>query len=432
MIERSMPAIASPFVWTEPMLNALSNGVKRGKWYSLYDKVFSMSNLQDSCDAVLENKGSHGVDKVTVSRYESERRHNLKTLQKELKGHSYQPHDIRRIYIPKAGTKEKRPLGIPTVRDRVLQTALLNVIEPIFDKDFSTRSFGFRKGLGCKDALRTVITELHSKRMFVVDADIKSYFDELNHEILMNLVKDKIGDGNVLALIRMFLKQGVMDGLKYFEPESGSPQGGVISPLLANIYLDPLDKMLEQNNYHLIRYADDFLIMCESQEEAEKALNLVRDWMAEMQLRLHPQKTRIIDMTKAGNSFEFLGYHFEHTKRGRIRRWPRSKSIAKLKDTVRYITRRNNPHSLEVICSLLLPHMKGWFQYFKHSSSSTFSGLDGFIRRRMRRILRKRIRKRGTGRNKTDHKKWSNAWFQSQGYVSLYSMYEAEVQSLRS
>ncbi|MCP4458298.1 MAG: group II intron reverse transcriptase/maturase [Cytophagales bacterium] len=432
MIERSMPAIASPFVWTKQMLNALSNGVKRGSWYSLYDKVFSMSNLRDSCDRVLENKGSYGVDKVTVSRYESELSHNLKILKDELKDHSYQPHDIRRTYIPKAGTLEKRPLGIPTVRDRVAQTALLNVIEPIFDSEFSNSSFGFRKGFGCKDALRTVITELHSKRMFIVDADIKNYFDELDHEILMNLVKDKISDGNILNLIEMFLKQGIMDGLEYSEPESGSPQGGVISPLLANIYLNPLDKLLEQHNYHMIRYADDFLIMCESQNEAEEALNLVRDWMAKMKLRLHPQKTRIVDMTLAGNYFEFLGYHFEHTRRGRIRRWPRSKSITKLKDTVRYITRRNNPHSLGVICSLLIPHMKGWFQYFKHSNSYTFSGLDGFIRRRMRRILRKRIRKPGTGRIKSDHVKWSNAWFQSQGYVSLYSMYEAEVQSLRS
>ena len=433
MIGRSIHTIYSPFVWTKRMLNALSNGVKRGTWYSLYDKVFTKTNLRESALSVIDNKGSHGVDQVSVSRYESHLSHNLNILQAKLKNSSYEPRSIRRVYIPKAGTDEKRPLGIPTVCDRIVQTALLNVIEPIFDSTFSNRSFGFRKGLGCKDALRTAVSEMNSGRMFVVDVDIKSYFDEIDHDILMDLIKAKISDGRILNLIEMFLKQGVMEGIEELDPEKrGSPQGGVISPLLANIYLNPLDILLESQNLHLVRYADDFLIMCESQEDADKALILVKEWMSSVKLRIHPQKTRIVDMNQVGHSFEFLGYHFERMKRGCIRRWPKAANMKKFKDKVRYITRRNNPHSIEIVCEQLHIYFKGWFQYFKHSMHYKFQSLDGFTRRRMRRILKKRRNKKGTSKNLTDHKAWSNTWFESHGYVSLYSMYEAEFQSLRS
>lgn len=432
VVEQPIQTINTPLVWTRRMLDALSNGVKRGKWYSLYDKIYSMVNLEEACERVISNDGKPGIDSVTISRYDSHRLHNLKRQQTELRDEIYKPKAIRRVYIPKPGTFEKRPLGIPTVRDRIVQTALKNVIEPIFDVDFSTRSFGFRKGLGCKDALRTVMTELRDERMFIVDADIKSYFDEIDHDILMKLVEKKISDKKILKLIRMFLKQGVMEDMKYYDVESGSPQGGVISPLLANIFLDPLDKLLEKQGLHLIRYADDFVIMCKSQEEADNALTTVSDWMTENKLRLHPQKTRIVDMTKKGSYFEFLGYHFERTKRGRISWWPRASSLMKIKDAIRYITRRNNPHCMEFICEQLLRRYRGWFAYFKHSNKYTFTEVDGFARRRMRRIQMKRNRQRGTGKNVTQHKRWNNAWFKSRGYVSLYSMLEAEVQSLRS
>ena len=432
VVEEPIHTINTPLVWTRRMLDALSNGVKRGKWYSLHDKVYSMVNLEEACDRVISNAGKPGIDSVTVSRYDSNRRHNLKRQQSELRDETYKPQAIRRVYIPKPGTFEKRPLGIPTVRDRIIQTAVKNVIEPIFDVEFSTRSFGFRKGLGCKDALRTVTTELQDDRMFIVDVDIKSYFDEIDHDILMKLVEKKISDKKVLKLIRMFLKQGVMENMKYYDVENGSPQGGVISPLLANIFLDPLDKLLEKQGLHLIRYADDFVIMCKSQEEADNALVTVSDWMTENKLRLHPQKTRIVDMTETGSYFEFLGYHFERTKRGRISRWPRSSSLKKIRDSIRYITRRNSPHCMESICAQLLLRYRGWFAYFKHSNKYTFTELDGFARRRMRRIQMKRNKQRGTGKNVTQQKRWNNAWFKSRGYVSLYSMLEAEVQSLRS
>ena len=432
VVKRPIQAIETPSVWTSRMLNALSNGVKRGKWYSLYDKVYSLVNLSEACDRVLSNNGKPGIDCVTVSSYNSNRLHNLKTEQELLRDESYKPHAIRRVYIPKPGTTEKRPLGIPTVRDRVVQTALKNVIEPIFDVDFSQRSFGFRKGLGCKDALRTVMTELRDDRMFIVDADIKSYFDEIDHAILMDLIAEKISDKKVLRLIRMFLKQGIMENMKYYEVDNGSPQGGVISPLLANIFLDPLDKLLEKKGLHLVRYADDFVIMCKSQQEANMALETVHDWMKENKLRLHPEKTRVVNMEMTGSYFEFLGYHFERTKRGRIRWWPRLSSLKKIKDTIRYITRRNNPHCMEHICAQLVVRYRGWFNYFKHSNEYTFTGLDGFARRRMRRIQMKRNKKRGSGKEMSQRIRWNNAWFESRGYVSLYSMFVAEVQSLRS
>ncbi|NQZ59305.1 MAG: group II intron reverse transcriptase/maturase [Lentisphaeraceae bacterium] len=432
VVERSIQTIATPLVWTNRMLNALSNGVKRGKWYSLYDKVYSALNLDGACEHVLLNKGKPGVDSVTVSCYEKQRLHNLKTLQEELRDNTYKPKAIRRVYIPKAGSYEKRPLGIPTVRDRIVQTALKNVIEPIFDVDFSERSFGFRKGLGCKDALRTVMTELRDDRKFIVDADIKSYFDEIDHDLLLELVAEKISDKKILQLIKMFLKQGIMENMKYYEASSGSPQGGVISPLLANIFLDPLDKLLEEHGLQVIRYADDFVIMCKSQAEAKNALETVKDWMKSVKLRLHPQKTRIVDMNTRGSYFEFLGYHFEHSKRGNFVRWPRSSSLKKIRNTIRHITKRNSPYCMEEICARLRTRYRGWFEYFKHSNESTFTGLDGFARRRMRRIQKKRNNIRGAGRNVTDHRRWPNVWFESRGYVSLHSMFKAEVQSLRS
>lgn len=432
MIERSIQAIANPCVWTEHMLNALSNGVKRGKWYSLYDKVFNLKNIFASYEKVHKNKGKHGVDNVSLENYSKNLTHNLNTLHGELKLDEYQPLGIRRVYIPKAGTNELRPLGIPTVRDRIAQRALLNVIEPIFDIEFSNRSFGFRKGLGCKDALRTVMTELRAGKLFIVDADIKSYFDEIDHEILMDLIKEKISDGRILDLIRKFLKQGVLEELQSHEVESGTPQGGIISPLLANIFLDPLDKLLESYGMSLVRYADDFLIMCKSQEDADSALELVQKWTRKVKLRLHPQKTRVVDMATNGSCFEFLGYHFERTKRGRLSRWPRPSSMKKIRQTIKHITRRRNRHSLEVIYAQLHSHCKGWFQYFKHSSKYTFDGIDKYTRRRLRRLILQRHRKSGHGKSINVQKKYTNAWFKSGGYIALYNMYEAEIRSLRS
>jgi RNA-directed DNA polymerase len=316
------------------------------------------------------------------------------------------------VWIPKPGGKEKRPLGIPSVRDRVVQTALRNVLEPIFERQFAQHSYGFRPNRGCKDALRRVQQLLNEGYVHVVDADLKSYFDTIPHEPLMALIETRISDGRVLDLIRAYLEQDVMDGMERWHPESGSPQGAVISPLLSNIYLNPLDHHMEQAGYEMVRYADDFVILCRSAREAFKALEQVQKWVEATGLTLHPDKTRIIDATQQGG-FDFLGYHFE-----RGYRWPSKKSIKKLRDAVRPKTKRTNGRSLECIIAGINPILRGWFEYFKHSHPNTFLSIDGWVRMRLRSILRKRHRKKGRGRG-NDHQRWTNAYFAQRGYFSM-------------
>ena len=231
-------------VWTAQMLTALEQGVKGGKWFSLNDKVCRAPTLAAALCKVAANQGAEGVDHVTIEMFQERSDENLRRLNEELRNGTYVPQPIRRHYIPKPGTQEKRPLGIPTIRDRVVQTALRMVVEPIFERDFAEHSYGFRPGRGCKDALRRVEQLLKAGYTHIVDADLKSYFDTIPHDRLMALVAEKVSDGRVLSLIEGYLKQGVMDGLHEWTPEQGSPQGAVISPLLSNIYLNPLDQKM--------------------------------------------------------------------------------------------------------------------------------------------------------------------------------------------
>src|SRR5271170_6667946 len=310
-----------PAVWTERMLAALQKGVKGGKWFSLIDKVHPERTRRAAFSQVAANEGAAGVDHVTIAMFEGHRDEELRRLSEQLRTDTYRPQAIRRHYIPKPGTKEKRPLGIPTIRDRVVQTALRMVLEPIFEYEFAEQSYGFRPGRGCKDALRRVDELLKTGFTYIVDADLKSYFDTIPHDRLLALVAQKVSDGRVLSLIESFLKQGVLDGLREWTPEEGSPQGGCISPLLSNVYLNPLDHLMAQQGFEMVRYADDFVILCRRPEDAAKALALVQEWTAEAGLKLHPEKTKIVD-AKTG-TFDFLGYRF---KRGSIR-FPRPKSM---------------------------------------------------------------------------------------------------------
>jgi len=416
-------AWTEPSVWTERMLTALEHGVKGGSWFSLIDKVYASANLEAAFAKVAANRGAAGVDHVTVEAFDRRRKANLTKLQQQLREGNYRPQAVRRVWIPKPGSRDGRPLGIPTVRDRTVQAALRHVVEPIFEHNFAEHSYGFRPGRGCKDALRRVDELLKKGYTWVVDADLKSYFDTIPHDRLMDLLRKKISDSRVLGLIEQFLKAGILEGLKQWSPERGAPQGAVLSPLLSNIYLDPLDHLLAKRGFEMVRYADDFVILCRSQEEAQGALALVGTWVREAGLMLHPEKTRIVNSLET--SFDFLGYKFlKH------RRFPRKKSLAKFKETIRAKTPRTSGYSLSWIIADVNRTLRGWFEYFKHSGPSTFPALDSWIRMRLRSILRKRSGRRGRGRG-CDHRRWPNDFFARQGLFSLKAAHAMAVQSSR-
>jgi RNA-directed DNA polymerase len=258
----------------------------------------------------------------------------------------------------------------------------------------------------------------------VVDADLQSYFDTIPHERLMARVADRISDGRVLDLIRGWLQADILQGLERWTPVEGSPQGAVISPLLANIYLDPLDRLMAEHGYPMVRYADDFVILTRNHAEAEAALALVKAWLATNGLKLHPEKTRIANCRKKGNGFEFLGYRFE-----RGRRHVRKKSLDRLKQTIRETTRRTRGQSLATVIVDLNRTLRGWFGYFKHAHPSSFRTLDKMIRRRLRAMLRKQTRRSGFGKARADHQRWPNAYFANAGLFALHAAWQTARQS---
>jgi RNA-directed DNA polymerase len=403
-------------VWTERMLEILERGIKGGKWFALIDKVYDPRNLRSAFGRVYGNRGAAGSDGQSLEAFAARLEVELGKLGAELRESRYQPHPVRRVYIDKMGSKEKRPLGIPAVRDRVVQTALRNVVEPIFERKFAPQSYGFRPGRGCKDALRRVDELLKAGYEYVVDADIQGYFDSIPHEKLMELVRMRISDGRVLTLLESYLTQGVMNELREWEPtERGTPQGAVISPLLANLYLHPLDLLMQQSGCEMVRYADDFIVLCRSRIEAEEALRTIQQWIEAAGLRLHPEKTRLVDLNEAKAGFDFLGYHF---RRGG-KRWSRKKSVQKLKELLRAKTRRANGESLQSIIAKVNLTLRGWYGYFRHSIVAGLKAIDQWLRRRLRSILRKRQGLRGNGRG-SDHHRWSNAYFASHGLFSLH------------
>ncbi len=410
-------------VWTDRMLDALDKGVKGGVWFSLIDKIFRPTTLYAAWTTGKANKGRAGSDRQSIEDFERNLALNLDRLHRELQEGSYRPRPIRRVYIDKPGSKDKRPLGIPCVRDRVVQAAVRLVIEPIFEREFVESSHGFRPKRGCKDALRAVERLLKAGFVHVVDADLKSYFDSIPHPKLMAEIGKYIGDGRVLALIEAFLKQDILEGLALWTPEKGAPQGAVISPLLSNLYLHSVDAAMAQAGFHMVRYADDFVILCLTHAEAGEALRLVQQLTAAKDLTLHPEKTRLVDATVRGMGFDFLGYHFE-----RGTRWPRKKSLKKLKDTLREKTQRCNGNSLAAIIADINPTLRGWFEYFKHCNRWTFPAIDGWVRRRLRSILRKRSKRRGISRGR-DHNRWPNRFFRDHGLFSLEGAHRALLQS---
>lgn len=398
-------------VWTGRMLATLENGVKGGRWFSLIDKVYGRRSLEAAWRKVRRKKGAAGVDGQRIQKFEKRLERELEQLHQELKEDRYRPRAVRRKWIDKAGGK-KRPLGIPTVRDRVVQTSLRQVLEPIFEKKFCRHSYGFRPQRSGKDALREVDRRLEEGYHWVVDADMEQYFDCIDPEILLKEVEKEVSDGRVLGLIRRYLEQEVLDGMKSWKPERGTPQGAVISPLLANVYLHPLDEEMERVRKVMIRYADDVVILCRSERQARQALKKLRKELSKRGIRLNLNKTQVVDARQKGG-FDFLGYHFE-----RGRKWPRKRSEKKLRDGVRSVTRRTNGQSLKQIIQTLNPILRGWFEYFQHSRSHTFRWMDGWVRARLRTILRKRRKRRGRARG-LDHQRWPNAYFIEQGLFTM-------------
>jgi RNA-directed DNA polymerase len=398
------------------MLATLERGIKGGKWYSLVDKVWAETTLTLAAWAVIRNEGAPGIDHRTTEQLEEELGSEVALLGRQLRENTYQPQAVKRVWIEKTGSKEKRPLGIPVVRDRVVQGAIRAVIEPIFEHGFAEQSYGFRPGRGAQQAVARVDALLEAGYVWVVDADLKGYFDSIPQDRLMARIEEKISDGRILGLIEAFLKQGVMESGKGWQPtERGTPQGAVLSPLLSNLYLDPLDHEMARRGIEMIRYADDFILMCRTQAEAEAALEEVRKWVESAGLTLHPTKTRLVDASQRGG-FEFLGWHFE-----RGYRWPREKSVARLKESLREQTPRNSGESLKTIIAGINRRLRGWAGYFRGGVVHQHERVDEWLRMRLRSVLRRRDKRKGRGHG-LDHQRYPNAFFVEQGLISLKAL----------
>jgi RNA-directed DNA polymerase len=422
-------------------------GVKKQeerKWYSLIDKIWAKPNLEDAFKEVKRNRGAAGIDQVTVKAFESQLEHHLEVLQQALKSKTYRPKPVRRVYIPKAdGTQ--RPLGIPTVGDRVVQAAAKRILEPIFEAKFMDCSYGFRPGRSAHMALGKIRQDLDDGFRYVIDADLKSYFDTIPHEKLVGMVKETVVDGSVLELLEKFLKAGVLEGGSFHMDDEGTPQGGVISPLLANIYLHPLDQVMTQRGHRLTRYADDFVICCKTQKGAERVMKSVTGILERgMGLRVHPEKTKIVNSKR--ESFVFLGHEFKPGKR----MTPSTKAMMKFKERVKEITRRNQTVDVQrLVKKELNPYLRGWGRYFGTGNvRNRFRDLDAWIRRRLRSVqlrswkkvrkLHREMRKRGWDNKelpglrmtawRSSHSTYAqyampNKWFEEIGLSSLLAIY---------
>lgn len=408
-------------VWTDRMLHALETGMQGRKWYCLVDKVYKPANLAAAWAKVRANRGAAGVDRQTVASFDRTVEENLAKLHEELRTGRYRPSAVRRVRIPKPGRPgEFRPLGIPTVRDRIVQAALRNVLEPIFEAGFAEHSYGFRPRRSTKDALRAVRKHLDAGFTHVVDADLKGYFDTIDHDVLLARLREKVTDGRVLDLVTGFLKAGVMEELEVRKPETGTPQGGVISPLLANVFLDPLDHVVVERGWRMVRYADDFVILCATAEEAARALDTVRAWTASVALTLHPEKTHIVNLEESGSYFDFLGYRFRRSRHGIA-----PKARERIRSRIRDLTPRGRGDSLEAIIADLNRVLKGWYQYFKHASKSALEEVDSFVRTRLRAIRWRQQGHKGFPGPELN-RKMPTAYFAESGLFSLQTARKLE------
>jgi RNA-directed DNA polymerase len=417
--------------------------MKKRVWYSLYDKIYAKSNLEKAFSHVKKNKGAPGVDKVTIKMYEQKLEDNLEVLQQKLKSKTYRPKPVRRKMIEKDNGK-MRPLGIPTVEDRIVQAAMRNILEPIFEEDFLPCSYGFRPGISAHMALDKVTEHLEAGYHYVIDADLQSYFDTIPHDKLEQQIRKRVTDGSVIRLIHQFLRAGVLEGELYQDTPEGAPQGGVLSPLLSNIYLHQLDQLMTDRGHRIVRFADDFIILCKSQKGAERVMKGVKIFLEEeLGLTVNQEKTKVVYSEE--EPFTFLGFEFK----GIIRRIDPKKE-AKFKKRVKEITRRNQTVNINtLIGEKLNSYLRGWANYFRHGNVKTkFKTWDSWIRRRLRMIqlrswkkvknLHRPLRKKGwreenlrgirmfawrSSKSPMVHAALDNKFFSELGLVNLESVY---------
>ncbi len=366
------------------------------KVHSLIDKVYHPTNLKMAWKQVKRNKGAGGIDNETITSFENKIEENLQELREQLRIGNYKPLAVKRVFIDKRGkTGEKRPLGIPTIKDRVCQQALKNRLEPIFEKYFNDCSFGYRPNKSTHQAMRKIWIDINEGNEWVVDADLRDYFGTVNHDLLVKLVARKISDGKVLKLLKDMLNTGYMEEGQLFPTDKGTPQGSVISPLLSNIYLTPFDNIMTQKGYKLTRFADDWVIVCKSKREAECALEEARQVLERLGLKIHPDKTRI---THVKWGFEFLGYKVKQGKGLRLNQkkikskinkynlyaYPKDKSIKRFMQQIRERTKRKIPLTIKELIEHINPVIRGWGNYYRKAHvRKIFNKLDRWIVRRI-------------------------------------------------
>jgi RNA-directed DNA polymerase len=418
-------------VWTPAMVEAREKlRVEGRKWYLLHDKISDPRNLQAAWEQVEANGGAPGLSGLTIQEYGKTVEERLRKVTTKLREQTYDAKPIRRRWIPKTdGSGQQRPLGIPEVEDRLVQAAIVRVIEPIYEGKFYEGSYGFRPERGALNALEQLEREITRGKPYLVDADIRNCFGSIPHEKLMEEVGQELSDPKLLKLIQQFVEADIVEEVRRWTPEEGTPQGAVLSPLLANIYMHEFDRQMLQAGYGVIRYADDFVVTCGTQKEAEEARQTAEQILKGLGLELHPEKTRVLDTRTT--RFQFLGYEFFPREGKRPGRQPRPSSRKKMHDAVRQKTPRNAGKPLREIIREMNPTLRGWFGYFRYSFWNVFSDMDGFVRRRLRSILRKQKKQRGSAKNWGDNARYPNKYFADLKLYTLEQAHERDAQRRR-